>query len=530
MFMIVTASSDTYITNKILSNKIRVTDANVGRAGTLDLFKLYNETSISSTGSQYELSRILLKFDYSSISSSNVIDISDPSFEAQIKLTDVASGLPSPVNFNVIVFPLSQSFDEGLGRDVVTFNDLDSSNFITASVSNGNVSLWHASGANSQGLLGSSDIDIISSGNLLNGDGIVNLYRNQYFTTGREGLEIDVTKIVSGQMAGVLPNHGFRLSFSGAYHSPHPSGTLPGTGEELDNKTYFVKRFGSRHAKRFSVVPKLIVRYDDTILDHTDSFFSDMSGSVFLHNYHRGKSANILSGSSVLTQVKGDDCIVFKIESGSYQKVITGSQHFFGSSTDKPATGIYSASFLIPTYDTNTVLSSSNSISTISDMFKTSGSITFDSYWLSADKSIGYLTSSLTVNSVNRGLSPNSVSDYFVNIFNLKKEYKSSEEPIINVFIYDRLSKDKVYKSSYNRKTVTIDEMYYSVIDAFTGEVIVPFSKRMNATRLSSSKDGMYFRFNVSSLPKGGLYKFRFMIIENDTEFIHDSSAKFKVV
>ena len=71
-FYIITASADTYITNKILSNKFRATDANVGRAGTLDLFRLYDESSIvvggeRLTSSVEELSRILIKFDYSGL-------------------------------------------------------------------------------------------------------------------------------------------------------------------------------------------------------------------------------------------------------------------------------------------------------------------------------------------------------------------------------------------------------------------------------------------------------------------------------
>ena len=43
MQRILTASKDTYITNKIINNSFRATDSNAGSAGTLDLFKLYNE-------------------------------------------------------------------------------------------------------------------------------------------------------------------------------------------------------------------------------------------------------------------------------------------------------------------------------------------------------------------------------------------------------------------------------------------------------------------------------------------------------
>ena len=59
MYIIATASADTYITNKIVDGS-RTEDANVGRAGTLDLFKLYNETLLGSASHQTELSRMFL--------------------------------------------------------------------------------------------------------------------------------------------------------------------------------------------------------------------------------------------------------------------------------------------------------------------------------------------------------------------------------------------------------------------------------------------------------------------------------------
>lgn len=536
MYMILTSSKDTYITNKILGNKIKATDANVGRAGTLDLFKLFGESKLLGTGSQYELSRLLIKFDYSAISASHFIDISDPSFTALLELEDVQSGLPNPVNFNVVCFPLAQKFDEGVGRDTATFGDLGAANFVTASFSDTDANLWFASGANQQGLLGSNDIDIISSGNLLDGGGIVNLYRKKFFTTGKEKLSIDVTKVVSGQMAGLIPNHGFRLSFSGSYLSPHPGNdpsdfpiSLPseGAGEELNNKTYFVKRFGSRHARKFSLVPKMVIKYDDSIIDNQDSFFFDLSGSLFLNNYHRGAAANILSGTDSLSEVKGRNCLLLKIESGSFQKIITGSQHFYGTSTDKPAVGVYSASFLIPSQDSTTVLSSNNSSSTIKDFVRDSGSIKFNAYWSSMDETVSYLSSSVTITQIDRSASPDTVSDYVIKLIGLKPKYFKTEDPIIKVFVFDRIAEDKIYKSSYNRTSVKIEKMYYSVVDAISGEVIIPFST--NSTQVSSSGEGMYFSIDIGSFPTG-IFKFKFMITENNQDIIYDNNSTFKVI
>ena len=235
MKLFCTASKDTYIANKIINGKLVADDANVGRAGTLDLFRLYNETTLRGTGSQDEVSRILIKFDLSSAKSltSSILNVNSENFSAKMKLYDVRSGHAVPADFNVIVFPLSQSFDEGVGRDIASFGDLDVANFHTRSTTSGVANAWHASGANHTGLLGSDDIDIISSGNLSDGSGVVDLFKTQNFKVGTEDLVVDVTKIVSATLAGNIPDQGFRISFSGS--------------EETDTKSRFVKRFASRH-------------------------------------------------------------------------------------------------------------------------------------------------------------------------------------------------------------------------------------------------------------------------------------------
>ena len=90
---------------------------------------------------------------------------------------DIYGGQPCPTNFKVIVFPLSRSFDEGIGMDVRTYGDLDSCNYITASVADDTPTLWTSAGANYQGVLGSDNLDIISSGNLQDGNGVANLWK-----------------------------------------------------------------------------------------------------------------------------------------------------------------------------------------------------------------------------------------------------------------------------------------------------------------------------------------------------------------
>ena len=144
MYLIITSSRDAYITNKILSNKFRATDANTGRAGTLDLFKLYSESTISGETDPIELSRALIKFDFDKLIelTGSILDVNHSSFKCTLKMKALRAGQVTPQNFRLAVFPLSQSFDEGIGRDVGSYGDLDTCNFITASYADGAVVPW----------------------------------------------------------------------------------------------------------------------------------------------------------------------------------------------------------------------------------------------------------------------------------------------------------------------------------------------------------------------------------------------------
>ena len=200
MYRILSASKDTYITNKITKNNFRAKDANVGMGSTIDLFKLYDESVSGSDSAPIELSRALIKFDLSKIYSMNrlgSIDMNDDSLEVRLVLKDVYGGQTTPNNFKLIAFPLAKSFDEGVGRDLVTYKDIGAANFITASYQNGQTQLWNNQGAMKSGSLGESNIDVIVSGTLAGpaGSQYVNLSREQLFLNGEEDLSLDITKI-----------------------------------------------------------------------------------------------------------------------------------------------------------------------------------------------------------------------------------------------------------------------------------------------------------------------------------------------
>ena len=159
MQLVITASKDCYITDKIIDNKYRSKNSNTGRASTLDLFKLFEESGVVESGNfvtsnVMERSVLLIKFDYSKIGklTSSIADIKGSrGFKAYLELSDVSSGLQKPFNFSAVCNPLVRDFEEGLGIDVNLFNDLGSANYLTSSFSSASASLWKTEGAASAG-------------------------------------------------------------------------------------------------------------------------------------------------------------------------------------------------------------------------------------------------------------------------------------------------------------------------------------------------------------------------------------------
>ena len=410
--------------------------------------------------------------------------------------------------FRILIAPLSRSFDEGVGRDIISFSDLDSSNFVTASVSGQTPTTWTFEGANKDGLLGSPDLDIITSGNLNDGDGVAFLWKDQLFETGKEDLNIDITKIVSGVLAGQLPDHGLRVSYSGTM--------------ETDEETRFVKRFASRHATTVEHRPKIVVHYNDRQEDHHESFFFTLTGSLFLNNFHRNDPSNILDGRTG-SEVKGDSCFVVRIESGSddqgtfFTKSVTGSQHKVGKNY---ITGVYSATFAIGEFESGA----------LRNEIVNAGSASFKTYWGSTDYKFGFHTGSLSVNLVKRTSFDNAPDKLFLNVTNLKSNYRSFEKVRLRVFV-ENLGKEVIFKKKpLEAPSEIYTKMYYRVRDAFNEKIVIPFDKVYNGTLLSTDSDGMFFDFYMDSLVSGRVYIFDFLIKDFGTDRVFTNIGnKFRV-
>lgn len=513
MFRSLSASKDTYITDKVIAG-LRCVDSNVGQAGTLDLFKLWNEsTLLAFTGSVNELSRILIQFDYSQLSelTSSILDINDYSFKAYIKLKDVYGGQTVPSNYSLRVIPLSKSWDEGRGMDIIAFRDLDSTNFLTASVSNGTVVSWSLSGASDLGNLNNPYIDGIVSGNL--GFGLEDLTSTQIFSRGDEDLYVDVTKVVSASLAGMLPNYGFRISFI--------------ESQEQDSVTRFVKRFGSRHSNDKSLNPKLEIKYNDTIQDNSGFSLFNVSQSIFIYNEINGGYQNFVSSSNEIT---GTNSLIFELIASksitysttsfsiSHSASIThktssiqyisrsylGSQFYIGSI---PQVGIYYTNVNLNTTEDESLrdyLSGSKTLNFLKSWKSLDGNVTY-----SQEYSNYYLPQGKTSNTFEK--------NWIVNITNLKSLYNFNEKARLRVFVQDNNTEMVAYKFPVETKSLIVPNMKWRIIKAYSKDVVIPFDEI--GTKLSTDGFGMYFDLYMQDLDKGELYQIEFIIPENGKDY-----------
>ncbi len=509
MYKILKADKDAYITNryiKLTSSGSFRTGSNVGSAGSLDLFKLYGVTFSNNQNPNLELSRILIHFDLQPIKdliSEGKININKSSFNCYLKLFDVYGGQTTPSNFDVSVFPLSKSFDEGSGRDIVYYSDYDSCSYVSASANNPWIGLGCTDGGGAEEIC-----DYITASAVM---GNSSLETSQHFSTGEEDLNVDVTTIISATLANILPDSGFRISLK--------------SSQENDQFSYFVKRFASRSAYNSSKHPKLIVKYDDSIQDDTQNLRFDENSTVFLRNYSHGEPSNILSGSS-LAEITGSNCLLLKLTTtlsnvsgtGEYSLYFTGSQHSDGLNYE---TGLYSASFTLQTSDAK-----------LNRELLKSGSVIFTPVWMSLDNSVSYYTSSnITVHPPERSNKHIDFKNYVITTSGLQSLHRSNENVFVRLNIFDHTSPlIKLVKKPIELAGIVVRKAYYQIRDISTNEIVVSFDETNNSNRISSDSEGMYFIFDTSNLQKERSYIIDVMLVVGKTKKIFkDVSNAFKI-
>lgn len=525
MYKILQADKDCYIQNKWI-NSTRSIDANTGLASSLDFYYLYDETTILGlTGSALsqslkEQTRSLIHFNLSPIweLTNSFVDIADPSFKAYLSLKNVYGGQTTPSNFSIVINPLAKNFDEGTGFDVVGYQDIDTANWVTASAVGTSYVTWSVQGANSSGSIGTSDVDYYT-----------NYVTSALFPRGDENMYLDITPIVSATIAGVLPDYGLRLAFTSSI--------------EDGSETYFVKRFGSRHLRKEILRPTLVCLFDNTVFDNQRDLTFNRTNNIGIYNTTIGQQTNFISASQVIT---GSNSLLLELVSSRFvsyattsfswthsasityntRSLIYYSQSFSGSQLligGIPQVGQYTASVLLDYYSPGLVAFHSNSLAEIE----------FDANWKSLDGTVSYSTGPKVTFKLQNGQVKNGgINNYVLTMLNFKQEYNSNQTPRFRIFIDDYSTViNKYSRTLEERKSAIYDGLYYRLVDAYTRDVIIPFTTESNATKLSADGEGMYFDIDMSQFVVNKVYEFEYMLFDtNNTVYFKNLGYRFKVV
>jgi hypothetical protein len=421
-------------------------------------------------------------------------------------MSDVIGGQPLPSNYSLVLIPLSKSFDEGQGRDVYAFEDIGACNFMTASVSLGLPVTWSQSEATTQVIAGEGATAFIGGASHLGyvgqelvdavtgSEALGDMTSTQAFVAGDEDLLLDVTRIMSATLAGLLPDHGFRLSFIAE--------------QETDDRTRFVKRFASRHSTNVNVRPRLEFGFNDSIQDNHRDFFFGVPGSLFFSNRIRG----------VLENVSGSNPLLLTLTTGS---LASGTFYTTSSVASIHSTGIYSASFTL----------SSQATASLNDEVINAHSATFTEIWSSLDGSIGYYTGSLVIFENERSAFSNVYDRIKVNVTNMRGSFRQSEKMRFRIFAQDDGFKLKAVRLPIEAKSIIFNAMYYRIRDVNSNEIHFDFDTVKNSTRVSTDSDGMYFDLHMSDLLLGRVYAIDLMIDTHGSKQIFENvGGSFRII
>ncbi len=119
--------------------------------------------------------------------------------------------------------------------------------------------------------------------------------------------------------------------------------------------------------------------------------------------------------------------------------------------------------------------------------------------------------------------------DLSVSLYNNKREYNKNDVAKIKLHVRDKYpTRQFTSSSNYLNSGYFTTSSYYSIRDAHTEEVVIPFDNYN--TKLSANNDGMYFNLYMNGLQPERYYRILFKHINNDGTQIYDDNYHFKVV
>lgn len=462
-----TASADTTITDAY--KPYTLTRQYLANMGAADSLEVF---SIYSSGSATQKARVLVKFPINQISQSrtNGTIPASGSVSFIFKLFNVEHPETLPNKYYLSVMPISSSWDEGYGLDLENLTDIGQS----GSVGIGCNWIYRSTSA------------LTSTWAIQGGDFVTAFEKQAFIDDGTSDLEINITDIVEAQINGTIPNEGLGIMLSGAYEN--------GGNEE----TYYTKRFSARSSEYFYKKPAIEVRWESVLKDDRGDFYyyspnlsnSDNNQNIYFYNRVNGSLKDLPNSVVPLVSIYN--------ESGSF---MTGSIQ-----STKVSTGTYKATFFI----------TGTSEEQLKDV------------WLSGSNQ--YYTGSIQAK-VRYFDDSYAISEYVINITNLRSVYKQVEKPIIRVFGRLKNWSPNIYTIANNEiPTITFKNLYYKVYRIVDGLTIVDYGISPIAfTKCSYDKNGNYFDLDMSAFEKGYAYAIKLMLLNEDIKVEFPQVFRFKV-
>jgi hypothetical protein len=507
------ANADNTIVNAYQPNlRTRGTGANCGESDVLECFSIYDRTLLSGskgdgTVASSELSRIIINFPIADIKTdrTNGKIPASGSVSFYLRLFNAQTSKTVPRNFKLVVYPMSQSWEEGNGVDLETYKDQTKGGI-------GSNWIYAASGSKWQ----SRDGDDIVGGAYKTGSSDPAF--TQSFTTGLEDLKVDISDLVEKWVSEDIDRYGVGIHLSSSYEAYFSSslGENVSSGSVLDNldgakTSYYTKRFFARGSQYFFKRPTIEARWNSVTRDDRGDFYyssslapaDDNLNVLYLYNYVRGRLVNIPS--------IGTDDIYVTLYSGS--SAPTGSKlvlydGYTNVTGGHVSTGIYSASIAITAATTP--------LADIFDVWHDDGGTQF-------------FTSSVKPKTL-RGHVNTREPTYYMNITNMRDRYRSDETARFNLYVREKNWKPTIYTVASERvETIPVNSASYRVYRTYDGLEAIPYGTGSDfCTGLSYDISGNYFDFDMNLLDPGYAYALRFAFYDPELKSWTEQNETFK--
>ncbi len=496
------ATKDNTITNAFKSNLVtRGTGSNMGESDILEVFSIHGQAS-SSSGLSSELSRVILEFDTADVAldrSSGALPESG-SVSFFLKMFNAKHGQTLPKNYTLEIKAITGSsgtdltWEEGYGLDMEGYTDVTAggtgSNWVNYKAN----AAWSTTG----GDYANPNTDLSSS-------------FEQYFSTGTEDLEVDVTTLVEqwlnsdGNVLGQKSNYGFGVMLSSSH--------------ETDPRSFYTKKFFARGSEFFFKRPVLEARWDSRDLDNRGNFIYSSSlatpdenlNKIFLYNYFRGQLRNIPSigtGNIYVSFFSGsaDDTA----PSGSALELVVDGVHVTDAARNKVVTGSYYSTGI---YTASVALTAATTpLETVYDVWFQGGDSIADATQATTQFHTGTIEPE-TIDSYN--IAPS--DRYVTNITNLKPEYSREETARFRVYVRQKNWSPTIYNvASSQIENYPIESGSYRVFRVVDELDVIPYGTGSNLhTAMSYDMSGNYFDLDISMLETDYMYGITFTYYNN---------------